>query len=223
MFQSQKMHHIYDANGKRQTVDQLLHGPNSIIWNKSMSNELGRLAQGNDVGIKATDTIDFIYKNEIPNDRKVTYANFVCDFRPLKSEPYQVRLVVGGDKLPYDDDAGSPAASLLETKLMVNSTISDVKKGARFMTADLKDHFLASPMDKPEYMFIPTKYIPDDIMQRYKLKDKVTNGCVYVKIKRGMYGLKQAALLAYNHLVNNLASYGYRPIPHTIGLWKHDT
>ena len=36
-----------------------------------------------------------------------------------------------------------------------------------------------------------------------------------------MYGLKQAALLAYNFLVENLEPYGYHPILHTIGIRKH--
>ena len=38
-----------------------------------------------------------------------------------------------------------------------------------------------------------------------------------------MYGLKQAAILAYENLVKNLAKHGYRPIKHTVGLWEHDT
>ena len=36
-----------------------------------------------------------------------------------------------------------------------------------------------------------------------------------------MYGLKQAAILAYNQLKKNLAPHGYYPIPNTVGLWKH--
>ena len=52
----------------------------------------------------------------------------ICDFRPLKDDPYRVRLTVGGDKLEYDNDAGSPAASFIETKLILNITISDAKK-----------------------------------------------------------------------------------------------
>lgn len=36
-----------------------------------------------------------------------------------------------------------------------------------------------------------------------------------------MPGLKQAALLAYEHLKNCLKPYGYEPIPGTAGLWKH--
>jgi hypothetical protein len=113
-----------------------LSGKDGETWTKSLSNEFGQLAQGNkNHGIVGTDTIDFI-----------------CDYRPLKSEPYRVHLTIGGDKLPYADDAGSPAASLLETKLVLNSTISDADKGARFLCANLKDHFLASPMKNPEYM-----------------------------------------------------------------------
>ena len=52
----------------------------------------------------------------------------VCDYCPLKAEPMQVCLTVGGDHLPYAHDA--PAATLLEAKLMLNSTISDADKGA---------------------------------------------------------------------------------------------
>ena len=36
-----------------------------------------------------------------------------------------------------------------------------------------------------------------------------------------MYGLKQAPLLMYNHLVRNLSHHGYDPISHTIGLWRY--
>ena len=72
--------------------------------------------------------MDFIFFHEIPNNAKVTYPNFVCDYCPLKSKPWRVRLVVGGDKLTCNNDAGSPAASLLETKLLINSVMSDAQK-----------------------------------------------------------------------------------------------
>ena len=82
-----------------------------------MSNKWGRLATGNDAGVQYTDTIEFITHAEVPENVKVTYASFVCDHRPLKSEHWRIRLVVGGDKLVYDSDAGSPATDMLETKL----------------------------------------------------------------------------------------------------------
>ena len=217
------VNHIYDDNGKKLSLDDLLTGDNKDIWIRSTSNEIGRLAQGNIHGVQYTDTIEFIHKHEVPIGRAVTYANFVCDYRPLKQEQYRVRLVVGGDKLTYLEDAGSPAASILETKLLINSVISDALNGAKFMSADLKDFFLASPMATPENMRIHRKYIPQDIIDKYHLETKFNNDYIYVKIKKGMYGLKQAAILAYEHLVNNLKPHGYEPIPHTVGLWRHKT
>lgn len=83
--------------------------------------ELGRLAQGNDHGVKSTDTIDFIHQNEVPLNEKVTYAQFVGDERPLKPEKYCVRCVVGGDKLDCSTDLRSPTTNILEFKLLVNS------------------------------------------------------------------------------------------------------
>ena len=92
---------------------------------------------------------------------------------------------MGGDKLSYDADAGSPAASLLETKLILNSTISDAIHGARFMCADLKDYFLATFMASPEFMKIHYKYFPEDIRNKYNLDNKVSaDGYIYIKIKK---------------------------------------
>ena len=65
----------------------------------------------------------------------------VCNYCPLKKEKYRVRLTVGGDKLEYSNDESSPAASMIDAKLLINSTISDSSKGSRFMTVDIKDFF----------------------------------------------------------------------------------
>ena len=54
----------------------------------------------------------------------------------------QSEVDIRGDVLEYLYAASSPAASLLESKLLINSTISDAYKGARFITIDLKDYFL---------------------------------------------------------------------------------
>ena len=219
-----QMNHIYTPNGKKQTIDDLLNSIDKEIWTKSLSNEWGRLAQGNKHGVKSTDTIEFICKGDVPTGRKVTYATYVVDYRPLKDEQYRVRITVGGDKLTYLDDAGSPAANLMETKLLVNSIISHAAMGARFMSADIKDYFLATPMERAEYMKVQYKHLPEDIRKLYNLDEKVTSdNYIYIKIKKGMYGLKQAAVLAYNQLKANLQPAGYTPIIGTVGMWKHTT
>ena len=50
-----------------------------------------------------------------------------------------------------------------------------------------------------------------------------SDGYVYVQINKGMYGLKQASVIAYQQLVKNLDGHGYYPIPFTTGLWYHLT
>jgi hypothetical protein len=187
MFSTPTANHIYNEEGHRETLDFLLKGSNSHIWWTALGNEIGRLARGINGRVVSTDTIDFILKCHVPLNKKVTYANFMCDYRPLKSEPFRILLTVGGDRLPYDNDACSPAASLLETKLLANSVISDAHKGARFLSSDLKDFFLPSPMAEPAYMRIHYRYFPYDIKALYHLDEIVDqDGYVYIKIKKGI-------------------------------------
>ena len=108
----------------------MLVDPTKQIWTKSLSNEWGRLDQGNIHGVSSTDIIYFIYQHEVPQGRDVTYITYVFDYRPLKSEPYRVQITVGGKRLTYEEDAGSPAANLLETKGLISRTISNAKQGA---------------------------------------------------------------------------------------------
>ena len=179
------MLHIYNqTSGLKESLDSLRE-QNPEIWERSLSNEWGRLALGNKYDVKYTVTIEFVHKSTVPDNCQVTYASFVCDFRPLKSEPYRVSIVVCGDRLTYGAVDASPAASLLEAKLLLNSTISDCDQGATFISADVKDFFLATPMDKPEYMKISIKYFPDDIIDKYNLRNIVTStNYIYIKIKR---------------------------------------
>ena len=112
--------HIFNAAGKKLSIDALINGEDGHKkWQPALSNEWGRLAQGNDAGVKHTDTIQFIPKNEVPMENTVTYASFVCNHRPLKDEKWRIRLVVGGDRLEYYSDSGSPATDLTETKLLL--------------------------------------------------------------------------------------------------------
>ena len=170
---------------------------------------MGLTSTRNQHGVSSTDNIDFIHKHEVPQ----------LYYRPSKGEPYRVRITARGNRLSYDEDAGSPAANLLETKVLLNSTISDAEKGACFMIADIKDYFLATPMAQSECTKLKIKHIPEDICKQYNLYDRVTHdGYIYIKIKKGMYRLKQVAILAYNILQSNLKPSGYQPAIDIVGL-----
>ena len=114
---------------------------------------------------KCTKAVKWIHKSEIPKNKKVTYANMVCNFRPLKEEKYRVRLTIGGDKLHYAQETASPAANILDTVFSIKSTISDACKNAKFMTINIKDCFLMPPLPpgKKEYMRIHSKYFNKSI------------------------------------------------------------
>ena len=60
-------------------------------------------------------------------------------------------------------------------------------------------------------------------MTIYSLQPKIRKKHIYCKIKKAMYGLKQATLLAYNYLKHNLAPHDYALIPLTSGSWKNTT
>ena len=107
----------------------------------------------------------------------------VCDHRPLKNGKDRVRLMLGGDVLDYFGDSSSPAASLLEAKLLVNSVIYDAHRGARFMSLDIKDYSLQSILDDPEYLRIHGNYFFSDIREKYDIDSIVAPDVhVYCKI-----------------------------------------
>ena len=66
-------------------------------------------------------------------------------------------------------------------------------------------------MERYEYMLIPTKMIPKDIMDKYNLDDKQHNGVILGEIQKGMYGLPQAGRLVYDKLITHLTKGGYPP------------
>ena len=73
-------------------------------------------------------------------------------------------------------------------------------------------------------MKIHYKYIPQYIRDRYNFDTKLAHdGYIYCKIRKGMYGLKQAAILVFDNFITDLSSHGYIPVPNTIEIWHHAT
>ena len=65
------------------------------------------------------------------------------------------------------------------------------------MTIDIRNFYLNTPMEQPEYMRLKISVMTNNIIEQYKLNEKVnTNGYVYVKIQKGMYRLTQAEIIA---------------------------
>ena len=186
----------------------------------SYANELGRLAQGIR-DIPGTNTLRFIPKSDIPKDRwkEITYGRICVNYRPQKTEPHRTRLTVGGNLIDYPFEVATPTADLTTSKILFNSVIST--PGAVFIIMDVKNFYLNTPMDRPEFMPLRLDLIPDEIITEYKLSDIAEDGWVYTIIEKGMYGLPQAGLLANKLLEERLDKEGYYQCQFTPGLWRH--
>ena len=53
-------HHIFDEQGKKQSLDNLLKGSSANIWKQAITNELARLSQGIKGKISGTNAVRFI-------------------------------------------------------------------------------------------------------------------------------------------------------------------
>jgi len=129
---------------------------------------------------------------------------------------------MGGNLINYPDDVGSPTANLLLIKIFLNSVIST--KGARFAGADISNFYLMTPLKRPEYTKIRLADIPEEVITEYKLCEFATSdGFVYIKVIRGMYGLPQSGSLCHDLLKTRLNQEGYHQRKIVPGLWKHKT
>jgi hypothetical protein len=64
---------------------------------------------------------------------------------------------------------------------------------------------------------------PEEIVNKYNLGALAVDGWVHIEIRKGMYGLKQAGLIANQLLQTRVAPFGYYPARHTPGLWMQRT
>jgi hypothetical protein len=138
-----------------------------------------------------------------------------------KAEPNQMQFMVGGDRINYPGNANT-TTEMLVAKMLFNSVIST--KGARFMTIDISNFYLMTPLHHARFIQIKLSDILNEAINEYKLREKTTkNGSIYIRANHGMYGLPQAGLLANKLLEKCLNKHGYQQSKLTPGLWKHNT
>jgi hypothetical protein len=192
------------------------HPKYNDVWTKSLGTEICRLAT-------MTETIFFIKKGDIPEDRKKdkTYARIVCVFCDGKKDKYRTRITMGGNLVNYPGNCLTPTANLLTVKLLLNSIIST--PNAKFTTLDLEDFYLMTPMKRYKYFHMKLELFPQDVIDKYNLANKVDhNGNVlHCEVRHGMYGLPQAGIIAQELLEERLKAAGYTQSKLTLGYWKH--
>jgi hypothetical protein len=137
------------------------HPTHSVTWNTSYANKLGRLCQGIGTGpnkgkhIKGTNTLFPIPYNKIPSNRRreITYSKVICKVRPEKgNDADRMRITIGGNNIACPGDVGTPTGSIELVKLLINRVLSQCNP--RLATMDLKNFYLNTLLDRPEYVCI---------------------------------------------------------------------
>jgi hypothetical protein len=115
---------------------------------------------------------------------------------------------MGSNLVNYPEDCGALTADLITVKLLLNSIIS--MPHSKFMSLNIEDFYLMTPMKHYEYFCMKIELLPQDIIDQYDLKNKVDhNGNVHCKVRCRMYGITQAGIIAHKLLEEHLLAAGY--------------
>ena len=201
-------------DGRPLTYRLAKESTNAKLWEVEETIELRKLM--------TTATINPQHPQDIPADRikDITYYN------PQVSEKMKdgkikrrVRGTIGGDRVNYPGEVAARTAEMEVVKLLLNSVLHT--EGAKWMTADITDFYLNTPLERKEYLRIQRKFIPDEAMQEFGFDKYMVNGSVLFEVNKGMYGLPQAGLLAQKRLIAHLATADYHQCKHVPCLFEH--
>ena len=186
-------------DGKPLTYKEAKAGPDVTHWERAEIEEFERLIESG-----AMRPIDDV---EQPTERKrdTTYYNPQTKQKVAAdgSVTYRIRGTAGGDKINYHGNVAARTAEMEVVKLLFQAAVSERKHGlgGKVMTADIKDFYLGADLERAEYMRIHLKYIPQAVIEKYKLTKYIRNNSVLFEINKCIYGLPQAGYLSQNRLI----------------------
>ncbi len=191
------------------------------VWQTAFSPDVGGMAQGCDkTGQRGTNAMFVMTHKEIAhalrNGKKFTYFNPVVDYRPQKEHPNRICIMASGNLISYDSELSVRMADINTAKLHWNSVVS--KKDAEYMCININIFFLSAALEYFEYMHIPLDLFPSWTINQYNLHKHAYNGFVYIEMRRAVWGLPQAGILANKHLWQTLAMFVYFGCDNTPGL-----
>jgi hypothetical protein len=89
------------------------------------------------------------------------------------------------------------------------------------MMINIKNYYLGTPLPTFEQMRLSISILHLESIEKYQLTRLAVDGWVYLEIRKGMYCLKQAGILANKLLQKILKPFGFHPARHKPGLWLH--
>jgi hypothetical protein len=187
-----------------------MRGPDAQHWRQAAAEEFDRLfASGTMHAIRAEDQPadrrrDTTYYNPQPKQKVGADGNIT----------YRIRCTIGGDRINYPGATAARTAPMPAVKLLLQAAL--------WLTMDIKDYYLGTPLVRPEFLRIPTHLVPSEVIERHRLQPFIHRDSILFQVDKGMYGLPQAGLLAQQRLVQHLAQHGYHETA-TRCLFRHKT
>jgi hypothetical protein len=219
---------VHPITGKTiSSYKKLMNDPATAeVWQTAFGKDFGGMAQGdNKTGQKGTNAMFVMTHLEVAqvlrDGKKFTFANPVVDYRPQKDDPNRIRITAMGNLVSYDGELSVRTADINTAKIHWNSVISN--ESAKYMCIDIKNFYLTAKLEYFEYMKIPFALFPNWIVEQYNLDTHQKDGWVHLEMRKAVWGLPQAGILANKRLRRKLAPFGYFECVETPGLWKHES
>ena len=204
-------------NGQPLTYRAAKEGPDAAYWEQAEQEEFDRLV--------LTETMRPVHLADIPSERRadITYYNPQVKEKLNEEQEkiFRVRGTLGGDRLNYPFDVTARTADLDAVKILIHSVVSD--DGGKYMTADVSDYYLGTDLERPEYVRIQLKLIPQASMDKHEWHPYTDRNSVLFEVTKGCYGLPQAGKLAQDKLIAHLAVHGYLQCPDVPCVFRHVT
>ena len=122
----------------------------------------------------------------------------------------KARLIIHGNKQILDL-FGSTSSPTININILLLIISICAKKEHDFECIDIAGAYLNVDLPTPEYMRIPRDLSDILVANDPKLSQYVNNeGCIIVKIKKALYGLKTSGLLWYLELHSTLIDLGFQ-------------
>ena len=210
-----------NSDGSPLTYRSAINGPNGAHWRREEGVEIGKLID--------TNTMHAVHVFAQPADRRkdTTYYNPQVKEKPgIHSDTGEdttrrrVRGTIGGDRINYPGEVSARTADMEVVKILLNSVVST---DAKWMTLDIEDYYLGTPLPRHEWLRIHVKFIPSDTIAMYELEQYIINEHILFCVTKGMYGLPQAGKLAQDRLCAHLASFGYVQAANVPCLFQHES
>jgi hypothetical protein len=201
-----------NTDGTTITYKKSHQGPYAAQWAQADADEMERL-------FKSGTLRPIMYCN-IPPDKEATYVNPVCSEKVKDDGALQLRTraTIGGDRIDYPFSTTAVTAELESIKILINAMISD---NAAFSTIDIEDFYLGTTLPYPEYIRIPTTFIPKKVIAFYKLQPFIHKGALFCMVLKTHYGLPQAGALSQQRLFAHLEQHGYHQLSHAPALFRN--